>query len=290
MEKVYKQLEHDLGIKFYHSKRILKPFSEDQEIALWLKKKEEDIGKYLNETIIKGELNNVVHNPIGMAEVLHAGNVDTNLLLSAYRAMLKNENLILEENFDFDQLTIKDDHILYKGVTASKVIFCEGHKAINNPYFKWLPFKLTKGETLTIRIPQEYSLSENTVINKAVFILPLGNNTYKVGATYEWDDLTEEITEKGRGELVENLKKVLMIPFEVIDQQAGIRPTVSDRRPLVGLHPEHPQLGVFNGLGTKGVMLAPYFAKQFVDHLENNGALDKEVDIARFTSKAKGKS
>jgi glycine/D-amino acid oxidase-like deaminating enzyme len=120
------------------------------------------------------------------------------------------------------------------------------------------------------------------VINKGVFILPLGNDIYKVGSTYEWDDLTEQPTEKGKAYLIEKLQKVLKIPFEIIDHQAGIRPTVLDRRPLIGLHPQHPALGVFNGMGTKGVMLAPYFAKQLVDFLENNLPLDKEVDIARF--------
>ena len=120
------------------------------------------------------------------------------------------------------------------------------------------------------------------MINKAVFILPVGNNIYKVGATYEWTDLTEHTTDKGRSELIEKLQKVLKVSFTIIDHQAGIRPTVNDRRPLIGLHPQHSVLCVFNGLGTKGVMLAPYFAKQFADHLEHNLPHEKEVDIKRF--------
>ena len=75
---------------------------------------------------------------------------------------------------------------------------------------------------------------------------------------------------------------MLKVPFEITNQQAGIRPTVNDRRPLIGLHPEHPQLAVFNGMGTKGVMLAPFFADQFANFLESATPIDKEVDIARF--------
>jgi glycine/D-amino acid oxidase-like deaminating enzyme len=120
------------------------------------------------------------------------------------------------------------------------------------------------------------------VINKGVFVLPLGDNKYRVGATYEWNELNELTTEKGKADLIEKLKKILKVPFEIIEHDAGIRPTVNDRRPLIGLHPEHPAVGVFNGMGTKAVMIAPYFAKQFVDFLENKNTLDPEVSIERF--------
>ena len=95
--------------------------------------------------------------------------------------------------------------------------------------------------------------------------------------------MTERCTEKGKTELVDKLKKVLKIPFEIVNHQAGIRPTVNDRRPLIGLHPKHPTLAIFNGLGTKGVMLAPYFAQQFYSFLEENNVLEQEVDIKRFS-------
>lgn len=282
MDSFYPKMEKILGAGFYFSKRILKPFAEEQEKALWLKKTEEPVGKYLNKSIYMEDLNGIVYNPLGISEVRHAGNLDTIQFLSSVRKHFKENGLILEEEFDYDQLKIAENGVTYKGITAGKVIFCEGYKTIENPYFSWLPFKLTKGETLTIRLSGSHHIPDEIVVNKAVFILPLGNNTYKVGATYEWEDLSEKISEKGRAELIEKLKKVLKVPFEIIDQQAGIRPTVIDRRPLIGLHSEQNALGVFNGLGTKGVMLAPYFANQFADFLEKAIPLDKEVDIARF--------
>jgi glycine/D-amino acid oxidase-like deaminating enzyme len=76
---------------------------------------------------------------------------------------------------------------------------------------------------------------------------------------------------------------VLTVPYEIIKHEAGIRPTVNDRRPILGIHPEHPRLAVFNGLGTKGVMLAPYFANQLIDHLEKEQTIDPEVDLSRFS-------
>lgn len=285
MDEFYPEMEKLLEAEFYFSKRILKPFAEEQEKTLWLKKTEEGIGKYLNEAIYYEDLNGIVFNPLGISEVMHAGNLDTIQFLSSCKKHLIKNNLFVEEVFDYSQISMSENSVRYKEISATKIIFCEGHKTTENPFFNWLPFKLTKGETIIIKLPDEHKIPFEIVINKAVFILPLGNNTYKVGATYEWEDLSEKTTEKGRLELVEKLQKVLKVPFEIINHQAGIRPTVNDRRPLIGLHPEHPQLAVFNGMGTKGVMLAPFFANQLVYFLESNTPLDKEVDIARFISK-----
>ncbi len=283
MNEFYPKAQELLNAKFYFKKNIVKPFSEEHEKVLWLKKTGEDIGKYLSKTIETGFLTDIIHNRIGTGEVVEAGNIDTNVFLDESRNFFKANNILLEEEINYDLLTISENSITYKGITANKLIFCEGHKATSNPYFSWLPFKLTKGETLTVRIPELHLQNvASKVLNKGVFILPLGEGLYKVGATYEWEDLTETPTEKGKLFLIDQLSKLLKVPFEIIDHQAGIRPTVKDRRPLIGLHPDYPSLGIFNGLGTKGVMLAPYFAQQFADYLENSTPMNKEVDIERF--------
>ncbi len=282
MDYFYRDAEQLLGIQFYFKKQIVRLFAEEQEKTLWLKKTDEPVGKYLSKTIENNFLSDVIYNPLGSANVIDAGNLDTRLFLEKFRAYFKTNNALLEEIFDYTQLKKFENYVSYKNYTADKIIFCEGYETTKNPYFNWLPFKLTKGETITIKILGEHQIDFEKVINKSVFILPIGSGIYKVGATYEWNELNENITEKGRSEMADKLQKVLKIPFEIIDHQAGIRPTVNDRRPLIGLHPQYPTLGVFNGLGTKGVMLAPYFAKQFVNFLENNLPLEKDVDIKRF--------
>lgn len=282
MDEFYSDSEQLLKVNFYFKKQIVRLFAEEQEKTLWLKKTNEPVGKYLSKNIENDLLTDIIHNPLGSAEVLDAGNLDAPLFLEIFRNYFKENNTLLEEKFDYDQLKISENAVTYKTITADKIIFCEGFKTTENPYFSWLPFKLTKGEIITIKLIGDTEVSFDKVINKAVFILPVGNNTYKVGATYEWNDLNETPTEKGKADLMDKLQKVIKVPFEIIDHQAGIRPTVNDRRPLIGLHPQHAAVGVFNGMGTKGVMLAPYFAKHFSDFLENNIPLDKEVDIRRF--------
>jgi glycine/D-amino acid oxidase-like deaminating enzyme len=282
MDVFYKEAEQLLGKQFYFKKQIVKLFVDEAEKAFWLKKSQEEVGIYLSKSIDTYFLNELIDNPHGSAEVVSAGNLDTRIFLSGFRNYFLQKECMLPDKFEHGDLSILEKGVSYRNNDADKLIFCEGYKTTQNPHFNWLPFKLTKGELITIKLPDTSVIPTEKVINKGVFILPLGNNTYKVGATYEWEDLSEQPTEKGKSYLIEKLKKVIQVPFEILSHQAGIRPTVLDRRPLIGLHPVHASLGIFNGMGTKGVMLAPYFAKQFSRYLDTGKALSDEVNCARF--------
>jgi glycine oxidase len=284
MDVFYKDAEQLLNKQFYFKKQIVKLFADEAEKAFWLKKAQEEVGSYLSKTTEPYFLNEWIDNPYGSAEVTAAGNLDTRIFLNAFRNYFIQKDCILQDKFEYADLAILEKGVRYRNFDADKLIFCEGHKTTLNPYFKWLPFKLTKGEVIIIKLTGETSIPTEKVINKGVFILPLGNNTYKVGATYEWQDLSEQPTEKGRLYLIEKLQKVIHVPFEIIGHEAGIRPTVLDRRPLIGLHPEHASIAIFNGMGTKGVMLAPYFAQQFSSFLDNKLALSDEVNCSRYLS------
>jgi glycine/D-amino acid oxidase-like deaminating enzyme len=283
LDTFYTDLEETLSCTFHFKKEIIKLFAEEQEKEFWLKKTNAEVGTYLSKTIRESFLPQLLNSPMGAASVLHAGSINTRIFLEASANYFRGLGCLENEKLETDQLVISEDHITYKNYKAKKLIFCEGARAAENPYFKWLPFRLTKGEILTIRLRDGDEIPFDQVINKGVFILPMGNNSYRVGATHTWDDLNDEPTAEGLSELKEKLEKIIRVPFEITGHLAGVRPAVNDRRPMLGLHPEHPALAVFNGMGTKGVMLAPYFAKHFVDFLEHGQALDAEVDIQRFT-------
>ena len=85
--------------------------------------------------------------------------------------------------------------------------------------------------------------------------------------------------------LLEGLEGFVKCPYEVLSHEAAVRPTVSDRRPLVGQHPSHKNLYLLNGLGSRGVLIAPYAAKQLVDFIEIQKELDPEMNISRFSKK-----
>jgi len=282
MDRFYVEAEQLVQAQFYHKKKIVKLFADVAEREFWLKKSDEEVGAYLSQPMDLHFLNEYVENPIGAAEVKAAGNLDMNVFLKAFRSYFLKKDCLLQQKFECGDLSISVNSVSYRNMDADKIIFCEGHQATANPYFNWLPFKLTKGELITIQLKKEHAIPLDKVINKGVFILPIGNNTYKVGATYEWSDLSIHPTEKGKSELIDKLKKVIHVPFDIVEHQAGIRPTVLDRRPLIGLHPVHASVGIFNGMGTKGVMLAPYFANQFSLFLNGRAHLLDEVNCLRF--------
>jgi glycine/D-amino acid oxidase-like deaminating enzyme len=107
---------------------------------------------------------------------------------------------------------------------------------------------------------------------------------FKVGATYDFQERAEGTTPQARVELEEKLGAVLTAGFETIAQDWGIRPTVPDRRPILGSHPEAKNIVVFNGMGTKGISLAPYFSEILIRSLENGEGLNNDVDVNRYKS------
>lgn len=271
-ELTYHELEKELGSKFWYGVNILKLLSHTEEKELITTKSlDPDFSNYI--------IPHSTSDSIDFLEISHSGYVDMKKLLGIYREKLKQENRIIESHFKREDLSFNSDNIYWKDMPFNKVIFCEGYKAVNNPLFSWLPFMLAKGEVLTI---YSRDLNQSKILIKDIFILPIGNDLYKVGSTYNWHNPDETPTPEGKEELIRKLNQMADYSYTITEHQAGVRPTVKDRRPFLGLHPIHKNIGIFNGLGTKGASLAPYFAQHFVEFLEEGKALDKEVDIRRY--------
>lgn len=275
LNEFYSSAEKTLGVKFLEERKIAKLFTEEQEINLWKKKVVEDMSAYLSEEIL--EMNEPITSKYAI--VKQAGNLDTVAFLNATTQYLKEKDSYLDEVFNHNELKINSSGVSYKNINATEIIFCEGHLVKNNPLFNYIPFKPAKGDVLTISCKQ---LNIDFILNKGMFIMPLGNHLFKCGATYNWQDLTDIPNPVGKEELTTKLKKIIPYEFEVIKHEAGVRPSVIDRRPVLGTHPAHSHLKIFNGLGTKAVMLAPFFAKQLCDYLIEGKELNVEVDVKRF--------
>jgi glycine/D-amino acid oxidase-like deaminating enzyme len=210
----------------------------------------------------------------------HSGYVDVKRWLGSAREALIDAGSYKDEPFVFDRLNVADSTIQYEGVEASAIIFCEGIHATKNPYFSWLPLKPLKGEVLEVELSERLKM----IFNRGVYVVPAGQSLFCVGATYENQNLSEEVTDAARAGLEERLRELIKIPYQVINQNWGIRPVVVDRKPLLGGHPDHKNVIIFNGLGTKGVSLAPYYATQLAKWLNEEVELDTEVNITRFKS------
>lgn len=278
----YRNQEVLLNQQFYVDVPIYKLFGDEAEQQFWKQKSNEPhLFDWLNHKIEFPFSKEQIDYSFGSAHVLQSGFLQTEKWLNAFKTYLLSQDAFLAEKLNHIHLKINENEVVWQNYTAKQLIFCEGYQTKNNPYFNWLPFKLTKGEVLTVKFK---NLQLNAAINKGVFVLPYGEN-YKLGATYNWSDLDEETTEGAKELLLNKASKFINDEVEVVDHKAGVRPTVSDRRPLLGTHPKNDKLVVFNGLGTKGVMLAPYFADKLVSLLTENKPLPEEVNINRFWNK-----
>jgi glycine oxidase len=284
MNEFYSFLENKLQCKVDFKRPILRKFFSVEEQNNWFSASDKiALTPFLSTELIAKKYVGI-DSPYGYGEVLQTGYVDTALLLNKYRQYLNDNNLFQQESFDYGALQIVSDGIQYRNIKAKHIVFAEGFGMHANPYFKDLPLDGTKGELFIIKAPQ---LDLDVIVNTSVFILPLGDDLYKVGATYNWKDKTDLPTEEGKTELMERIKEIITCDFEIIDHFAGVRPTVKDRRPLVGTHQNHKSIHILNGLGTRGVMLGPAMAKALFENIELKIPLDKEINIDRFLPKGK---
>ena len=281
---LYLDIETDLGIKLWHERSIFRALRTIEEQNNWLLRSSfPDYQPYCGETAPSVKSINQFKSVI---EIKNAAQVNLPALVAHFRHTFKTNNILLTDNFDTAKLDISTDKIIYKDVHASKIIFCEGIGGAKNPFFKHLPFNPDKGELLLVKIP---NLDLSQIFKNKMTIVPLhdtegGNkDLYWVGATNVWtfdNDLPNEATKEL---IINELKNTISIPFEVVAHQAAIRPTVKDRRPFIGCaSQQYPNIYIFNGFGTKGASLVPFWASHFVGHLLHHTPIDKEVDVKRF--------
>ena len=282
LEKYYPAMEQNLGGQFFHPKPIYRPFASLEEQNTWIAETARpEVARFAEISREDEKLRETVHNPHGGMVIRHAGCVDVKSFVRAARERFLDLGILREEKLDHAQLRVSDAEIRYGVWAFRKILFCEGPHTAANPLFNWLPFRPVKGEVLRVAMdgfPADY------IINQHLFVIPLPDGTYRVGATYDWRNLDWESSGAGKTQLVEKLSALVKKPFQVLDQWAGIRPATADRRPLLGLHPKHANVGVFGGMGSKGVSLVPFLARHFTDSLLSGQQIMPETNISRYIS------
>lgn len=278
----YAGLEIKLNCRLNYKMPTLRKFSSIEDQNNWFMASDKaGMHSFLSTALVSKKYTGI-DSPFDYGKVNQTGYVDVALLLQKYKSYLQHESLLSNEVFDHRQLQFNSSFIQYKDFKAKHIIFAEGFGMHANPYFNQLPLDGAKGELLIIKAP---GLNLDVILNTSLFILPLGNNLFKVGATYNWTDKTDAPTEEAKAELVEKIKDILTCDFEIISHFAGVRPTVKDRKPLVGTHTDYSRLHILNGLGTRGVMLAPAMAKILLENIETGVAIPREIDIKRYIRK-----
>ena len=255
-------------------------FSPSQQMDETYKKRVTEPGSYIQEMSNAMIWKEYFYSIFGIYSIAPTYLVNLHPLLKGWRKQLQQQQCLLEEKFDEQLLSFTENTVSYKSITADKIIFCNGITSFESTYWKNLPFVYNKGQALILDIP---GLSaENMYKYGALSLVPWYDGLWWAGSSYENDFDTAAPTDVFREQLTRQLRNVLKINFSVIDHIAAVRPATLERRPFVGLHPADERIGIFNGMGTKGCSLAPYFAKEFADHLVHGNALDPLADVKRF--------
>lgn len=282
-KKYYQEVGQELGFPLWYELPALRLFTDTGMSNNWgIRKQHIGYERYLGFA----EANTLSKFPIkesyGAGIIHFSARANISKMITAFRQKWQEEQRLSEESFDFEQLKSSPDSIQYKGKAFSKIIFCEGWEGQKNPFFSNMPFQVTKGEVLLLRIP---NFPEENIIKKKVALVPLGDHLFWAGATNYWEFANNQPSEEGKDWLKTEIDAILDTPYQVVDHLAAIRPTIRHRRPIIGFPTNleanqiQPRIGIFNGFGTKGTSLVPYWANQFIQTIEKDIPLSKEVDV-----------
>ena len=219
--------------------------------------------------------------PFGVGGIDECYWLDINKMTQAWKNYLVSSEHYINAHFDINELVLHKNKVQWKNIEAEKIIFCDGITSMQNPYFNKLPFAPNKGEALIVKIP---GLPNEHIYKNNISVIPWKDNLFWVGSNYEWTFEDIAPTAAFKEKMIQSLDQFLQLPYEIVDHIVGIRPTNTQRRPFVGIHPTYSQLAICNGMGTKGCSLSPYFTAQLLAHLEFGSPIEAEASIARFAS------
>ena len=282
-EATYRSIEKTLDIEIYHSLSELRFCQNTDDVKrvsrrLHNPRYEDVLGKFHEPGSGTSDFN----DSHGCFEIKKAAYVDLPKLVTSLQGTFFQKNQFLDEYFDHSELKKVGSTWRYRDIVAEDVTFCEGAAHSKNPWFSQVPLTPIKGETLHCKC-RTLELAKKLIHHKK-WILPYPDGSFRIGATYDESDNDPAPTEAGKELLLAAafaaLKKSHDI--ETISHQAGIRPSTSDSKPIVGAHPDQRGLYLLNGLGSKGATTGPSMAKLLTEHILDGSLIDAEVDMKRL--------
>jgi len=276
----YQAREQELGGSFLEERPLLRLFTDATQAEVWQNK--QTAPAYQNYWApLPEDVSENYRSEFGGFETRRSGNLLTRSYLEKSRQHFESLQSYEQGVIEPEAITPDADGVRWGDVQARYVIWCQGHENRANPWFGWVPIRPGKGEILTLHIA---GLEESRIINRKQWLLPssTSDEEFRTGSNFEWDAPHGDPTAAGRAEVESGLRGFLTRDFEVTGHEAAFRPMANQGRPLMGAHPQQPRLVLFNGLGAKGALIAPFCAGQLLDHLETGAPLDEDVTITRF--------
>ncbi len=258
------------GVEMWHPTELVKLFPTPKEAEQWARAMAApDTAPFIDQRAQPEVDAAPVHAPHGHGTVMQAAWLDVRLFLEKQREQLLQCDALTEGDVPAEAIDLRTDQVRIGARAGRWLVRCEG------AFTGAEGLVPVKGEGLTVRIS---GLRLTRMVHQGVFLLPtpsLGEDVYRVGATFKWDNVWEGPTARARTWMLEKIAGITDAPVEVLDHWCGVRPASRDRRPILGV--TGPSEAVFNGLGSRGVLLAPWCAQHLADHVFEGQALDPEV-------------
>lgn len=275
----YEELGNELNIQSIEKKSLI-DFHPTPQMKIAFDERVKENADLLFQAKDQGQYQNIFNYDLGFGEVYPCYIVNLKEILPLWRKKLLSGKQLLEEDFVITELKQTDFGITYKNIKAERIIFCDGIDCSQNPFLKNLPFALNKGEALLLESP---GIPSTHIFKKGMMLTSIQEGLFWLGSNYLWEFPDDQPTEQFRKQAELLLRSWLKVSYKIVDHKASVRPANIERRPFVGFHPTYKNIGILNGMGTKGCSLAPYFARQLADHLIHKKEILAEADIKRFS-------
>ncbi len=268
----YRELEQRYDMRFWNPIELVALFPTAKEAGIWrLRMKDPETARMLGEGPVADPALDELPHPYGSGVVKRCAWLDVRRLLQAHRQRWMEAGNLVERAVGAADVSGIEGGVRVHQSTAPMLVRCEGPRAQGDFLVP------VRGEGLTVRIE---GLRLKNAVHRGVFILPVGDDRYRVGSTFAWDNVWSGPTAEARRWLLDKLERIVSRPIEVEEHWAGVRPASRDRRPVLGRITTHE--AIMNGLGARGVLLAPWSAQHLAAHLFEKAVLDAEVDVRRF--------
>lgn len=276
MQETYSELETYFVASFLHEKPSLRKIDQ-HDLEQW----KQTLNPEFLDMIRWFETSSEIAPFETAVQVQNSGYVDLVYLISLIKTWLNTYNRLIVRDLIYEQIQIESDAVhLFDSFSAQRIVFCEGISVQQNPWFSDISMEVNKGELIEIYAPD---LDERFILRDSIFVLPLGNYRFRVGATFVRQPADGIPSNEGLDELTARLNEIVSVDYQIVQHWAGFRPAMRDRKPVVGRHPHFPQLFILNGLGSHGVLQAPYWASIMAQQLtEPQTKIPHDVSVQRF--------
>jgi glycine/D-amino acid oxidase-like deaminating enzyme len=276
-----KYVENQLSKKIYHYQKIVHPLFHPEEKFFWENRLARHPG-LIEEAILHSGNGKIEKGYDNYVEIQHGGWMDVKKYLEASHDFFISVCSLKKNYFNYESLKMKDGFFEYDGFVFKHLLFCEGWRVFENPFFSFVKLNPAKGEELILKtIDEKFNLNGN-IVNKKIILREEDHKLFVAGSTFSWDNLDDIPTQEARDEILLKLKEITNVDFEVVEQRAGVRPATHDRRPVAGEHPKIKNMYILNGFGSKGVLLSPYMCREFINFIQYGKPLPEEVSLVRY--------